>query len=63
MHHSPTNQALIGEIPSFTGVSDPYEEPSTPEVTVYTDMEEVSESVAKVIWKLGELGYLAEIRD
>ena len=53
-------RALNGEIPNFTGISDPYEEPAEPEVTVNTDVEEVSESVAKVICKLEELGYLGE---
>ena len=52
-------KALRGEIQNFTGVSDPYEEPLHPEVTVHTDSESVDESVAKVIAKLEELGYLA----
>lgn len=52
-------KALRGEIPNFTGVSDPYEEPLDPEVTANTDRETVDESVSKVIAKLEELGYLA----
>ncbi|MBI4310317.1 MAG: adenylyl-sulfate kinase [Chloroflexi bacterium] len=52
-------KALRGELPNFTGVSDPYEEPLHPEVTVHTDSESVDESVAKVIAKLEEMGYLA----
>lgn len=30
-------KALAGEIPQFTGLSDPYEEPTEPEVIVETD--------------------------
>ncbi|MER3406770.1 MAG: adenylyl-sulfate kinase, partial [Chloroflexota bacterium] len=42
-------RALRGEIPNFTGVSDPYEEPLAPEVIVETDRETVDESVTKII--------------
>ncbi|MFQ5879173.1 MAG: adenylyl-sulfate kinase, partial [Dehalococcoidia bacterium] len=51
-------KALRGEIPNFTGVSDPYEEPQDPEVIVATDTETVDESVGKIVAKLEELGYL-----
>jgi sulfate adenylyltransferase/3'-phosphoadenosine 5'-phosphosulfate synthase len=51
-------KAIAGEIKNFTGVSDPYEEPLNPEVTVHTHQESVAESVAKVMAKLAELGYL-----
>jgi adenylylsulfate kinase len=52
-------KAIAGEIKNFTGVSDPYEEPTTPEVVCNTDVEAPEESAAKVIDKLEELGYLA----
>ncbi len=52
-------KAIAGEIKNFTGVSDPYEEPTTPEVVCNTDVEAAEESAAKVIAKLEELGYLA----
>src|SRR5215472_14762244 len=42
-------RALRGEIPNFTGVSDPYEPPQRPEVTVHTDRESVEESAARVL--------------
>ena len=42
-------KALRGEIPSFTGVSDPYEPPLRPEVTVRSDRESVDESIARVL--------------
>jgi len=52
-------KALAGEIPNYTGVSDPYEEPLKPEVVLETDKETVEESVGKVIRKLEELRYLS----
>jgi adenylylsulfate kinase len=51
-------KAIAGEIPNFTGVSDPYEEPLNPEVLIYSDNESLEESVAKVIAKMKELGYI-----
>ena len=51
-------KALRGEIPNFTGVSDPYEEPLDPEVIVDTDHETVEESTGKVMDKLEEMGYV-----
>jgi len=51
-------KALAGEIQNFTGVSDPYEEPENPEVVVETDKETVEESLAKIVHKLEELGYV-----
>jgi len=51
-------KALAGEIPNYTGVSDPYEEPLNPEVVVETDKEAEEESVRKVIRKLEELRYI-----
>jgi adenylylsulfate kinase len=55
-------KALRGELPAFTGVSDPYEEPLTPEVTVETDRERPEESMAKILRRLEELGFLAADR-
>jgi adenylylsulfate kinase len=51
-------KAFAGEIQGFTGVSDPYEPPSAPELTLKTDEEEPKESTRRVIAKLEELGYL-----
>lgn len=51
-------KALSGEIKNFTGVSDPYEDPLTPEVTVDSETEDLDQSVGKVLAKLEELGYL-----
>jgi adenylylsulfate kinase len=51
-------KALKGEIQNFTGISDPYEEPLDPEVIVDSEVEELEESVAKVIARLEALGYI-----
>lgn len=51
-------KALAGEIKNYTGVSDPYEEPLSPEVVVETDKESVEESVGKILNALQNLGYL-----
>lgn len=42
-------KALAGEIPNFTGVSDPYEEPENPEIVVESEHEPVEESVQKIL--------------
>jgi adenylylsulfate kinase len=42
-------KALAGEIKNFTGVSDPYEAPLEPEITLHTERETVQESVAAVL--------------
>jgi adenylyl-sulfate kinase len=42
-------KALAGEIANFTGISDPYEAPESPQVHVRTDREAIDESAAKVL--------------
>jgi adenylyl-sulfate kinase len=49
-------KAHAGEIAEFTGVSDPYEPPSTPELTLHTEGRTPQESAAAVLAKLEELG-------
>lgn len=51
-------KALAGEIPHFTGVSDPYEEPECADVIIESGSETVDESAAKIIGRLEELGYI-----
>jgi len=51
-------RALAGEIPQFTGVSDPYEEPVAPELVIETEREEVADSASRVVDRLLELGHL-----
>jgi len=45
-------KALAGEISSFTGVTDPYEEPFAPEIVVESDREQIEISVARIISEL-----------
>ena len=42
-------KALAGELAHFTGVSDPYEPPSAPDVVVHTDREPVETSLERVL--------------
>lgn len=51
-------KAINGEIEEFTGVSDPYEEPLSPEILLETDKETLEKSANKVIQRLNDLGYL-----
>jgi adenylyl-sulfate kinase len=56
-------RALRGEIPQFTGVSDPYEEPEDPDVVVDTDREAVDASVGRILAVLEQRGYVARAAD
>ena len=49
-------KALSGELPEFTGVSDPYEEPASPELRIDTEEHEPGESARMIVAKLEELG-------
>jgi adenylyl-sulfate kinase len=51
-------KALRGEIKNFTGVSDPYEPPESPEVIADTGTEDVDTSVGNILSKLEEMGYV-----
>ncbi|MCM2677754.1 adenylyl-sulfate kinase [Alkalicoccobacillus plakortidis] len=42
-------KARAGEIPEFTGISSPYEEPNNPELILDSDKESVEELVEKVV--------------
>jgi adenylyl-sulfate kinase len=53
-------KAMAGEIPEFTGVSDPYEAPLDPEITVHTDRESIEESFARLMGYLEEKGYIPD---
>jgi adenylylsulfate kinase len=56
-------KAFSGEIPQFTGVSDPYEPPAAPELHIKTNEEEPQESARRVIARLEEFGYLRAVRE
>ena len=47
-------KALAGEIGNFTGISDPYEPPLHPEITVSSETETVDQSFGKIIAYLEE---------
>jgi len=51
-------KARIGKIKNFTGVSDPYEPPTNPDVELKTDKETIKESVNKVIKYLTKNRYI-----
>jgi adenylyl-sulfate kinase len=51
-------KAIGGEIPRFTGISDPYEPPESPEVIVETDREAPEDSAERILGALRRLGYL-----
>lgn len=51
-------KAQAGQIPNFTGVNDPYEEPLNPEITVETHTQSMDECVDFIISRLRELGYV-----
>src|SRR6202790_4469435 len=42
-------KALAGEIKNFTSVSDPYEEPLTPEITLHSDTETKEQAPARLL--------------
>src|SRR5688572_28017596 len=51
-------KALRGEIPNFTGVSDPYEAPENPEIIVNTANETLEESVGIILNYLEKRGLI-----
>ena len=51
-------KAIAGDIKGFTGVSDPYEEPESPEVVLETHLEAADKSSRRVIAALERLGYV-----
>jgi adenylylsulfate kinase len=53
-------RALGGEVPHFTGVSDPYEAPTRPDLVVRTDSESVEESLGRILDLLRSRGLLPQ---
>jgi adenylyl-sulfate kinase len=56
------DKALAGAITAFTGVSDPYEPPSAPDVEVNTERETIGESVERVLDTLRHRGFLPALQ-
>ena len=52
-------KALAGEIPHFTGITDPYEPPLHPEVAVNSAQETPEESLEKIWATLEHLGLVS----
>ena len=52
-------RARAGDIPSFTGISDPYEPPPAPDVALRTDRETRAECEARILQVLVDRGMIA----
>jgi adenylyl-sulfate kinase len=55
-------KAIAGEIPNFTGISDPFEAPTHPDIHVRTDLQTPAESAQVILDKLEELGYIPTVQ-
>ncbi|MCM3730350.1 adenylyl-sulfate kinase [Fictibacillus nanhaiensis] len=53
-------KAKAGEIPGFTGISSPYEEPDKPEIIIESDKQSIKESVDQIVNYLVEKGYIPD---
>jgi len=51
-------KALSGEIPNFIGITEPFEPPTSPEVTIHSDLESVEDGARKVFQSMLDLGYV-----
>lgn len=56
-------KALAGEIAHFTGISDPYEPPQAPEITVDSSKDSLDDSVASILLLLEERGIISAQRE
>ena len=52
-------KARAGEIKNFTGIDDPYEAPSSPEIHLHTDQQSLEEEVAQIIDVLKARGLIS----
>lgn len=52
-------RALGGELPNFIGITEPYEPPTSPEVTIESDTESVEEGAMRIFQSLLDLGYVS----
>ncbi|UCC53620.1 MAG: adenylyl-sulfate kinase [Anaerolineaceae bacterium] len=53
-------KAIAGEIPNFTGISDPFEAPNNPDIHLHTDQSSVEECAQNILDKLEALGYIPD---
>ena len=54
-------KALRGDLPGFTGVSDPYEEPLSPDVVFDSESESEQDSLSRLLEHLHARGYLLAV--
>ena len=45
-------KARLGEIKNMTGISAPYEAPENPDIEIFTEKEEIDDSVKKILSKI-----------
>ena len=55
-------KALAGEIPNFTGISDPFEAPENPDIHVQTDGQTPEESAAVILKHLEAVEYIPSVQ-
>jgi adenylylsulfate kinase len=53
-------KALSGEIPNFIGITEPYEPPTSPEVTIHSDTESVEDGAMKIFQSLLDLSLVTQ---
>lgn len=53
-------KALAGEIPNFTGISDPFEAPERPDIHVRTHMQTPLESAGHILGRLEDMGLIPQ---
>lgn len=51
-------KAMAGQIPNFTGISDPFEMPNAPFIHVRTDLQTPLESAGKILGDLEDMGLI-----
>ena len=51
-------KATAGEIPNFTGISDPFEAPKNPDIHIRTDLQSPKESAREILSALEDKGLL-----
>jgi adenylylsulfate kinase len=52
-------KALQGEIPNFVGITEPYEPPTSPEVLIHSNVEQVEGGGLKIFQSLLDLAYMS----
>jgi adenylyl-sulfate kinase len=54
-------KAIAGEIPNFTGISDPFEAPAEPGIHLRTDIQTPLESAGKILGDLEDMNLIPEV--